>query len=606
MASKMNTSFQHSRLNHEKPSIRLVQVLPSLSAKGLVQCRVWHTVITTSYSCVSYTWGQSDPLLDIEINGEGFKVRQNLFDFLRVVREDESRDVSSEAYWIDAICIDQANILERNHQVGQMGQIFSNAICVHIWLGIAPAPMLDVVQAIRRGRSRSSLDWHKVHVNVPLINKHIIKNGYFCRAWVTQEVLLARSVTVRLGTESLSLSELIVGMEYFNLLQREADNLDSAFFQFTLRWRKQFKRENLMALLAQFRDKECEDPRDRIFSLLSLCSDEGRGLKVDYTISLLDLAANVLRECASSLCLCSAILVLQALRIPGFNQKKGYTDTQNHPFLEFDVATLADYFTGSDRFLYSSRRQLPCTYHDAGHGTQNFELGQYYNFFDTCESIMFADLVLAWEFAKSHGTGQVSWGTSGSKLTRQVQGTTTYGQGIEVNRDASRENIYVVRIALWLLAELNTEVAELCIQATRPRRRRRDVPIGRPRIWQAFHVANVDNSTSELPPLKASEYKPTPPILVDGDEYKAFRRPHLRRRSSSMEPPDLLAYVAARRSVSSRRSSFEYSSSSVADVEVEKRKSETLIKSSEGTTTVKASENSRLESIPQARDGGIS
>ena len=198
----MNEPFTHSPLNHKKPSIRLVQILRPLSSKGLIQCRVWHTVMTTTYSCVSYRWGDPDPTCEIEINGESFAVRQNLFNFLSIVREDASRDASPEAYWIDAICIDQTDILERNHQVAQMGQIFSNATSVHIWLGSVPSALVGVMRTIRRDNGNpSSMDWNEVHLqsNLYLINKYVINNRYFRRAWVTQEVLLARNVTVRLG-----------------------------------------------------------------------------------------------------------------------------------------------------------------------------------------------------------------------------------------------------------------------------------------------------------------------------------------------------------------------------------------------------------------------
>ncbi|KAF2633929.1 HET-domain-containing protein [Macroventuria anomochaeta] len=38
-------------------------------------------------------------------------------------------------FWIDALCIDQDNVDERNHQVQQMGEIFSCAQQVFAWLG---------------------------------------------------------------------------------------------------------------------------------------------------------------------------------------------------------------------------------------------------------------------------------------------------------------------------------------------------------------------------------------------------------------------------------------------------------------------------------------
>jgi hypothetical protein len=40
-----------------------------------------------------------------------------------------------EWLWIDALCIDQSNAMKRNHQVQQMGLIYSQAERVMVWLG---------------------------------------------------------------------------------------------------------------------------------------------------------------------------------------------------------------------------------------------------------------------------------------------------------------------------------------------------------------------------------------------------------------------------------------------------------------------------------------
>jgi hypothetical protein len=37
--------------------------------------------------------------------------------------------------WVDALCIDQENLKERNFQVQQMGSIYRNAAFVFAWLG---------------------------------------------------------------------------------------------------------------------------------------------------------------------------------------------------------------------------------------------------------------------------------------------------------------------------------------------------------------------------------------------------------------------------------------------------------------------------------------
>jgi hypothetical protein len=37
--------------------------------------------------------------------------------------------------WVDSICIDQDSLIERNHQVRLMGEIYEKATTVLVWLG---------------------------------------------------------------------------------------------------------------------------------------------------------------------------------------------------------------------------------------------------------------------------------------------------------------------------------------------------------------------------------------------------------------------------------------------------------------------------------------
>ena len=59
-------------------------------------------------------------------------VRKNCADVLRQVRHFRT----SKYYWIDAICIDQQNIPEKNVQVARMGAIFEQAECVLACIGM--------------------------------------------------------------------------------------------------------------------------------------------------------------------------------------------------------------------------------------------------------------------------------------------------------------------------------------------------------------------------------------------------------------------------------------------------------------------------------------
>jgi hypothetical protein len=83
------------------------------------------------YTALSYTWGDPSPTRTVFVNRKPFAVRLNLWHFL-----DQMRKVHFQGLlWVDAVCIDQESNAERNHQVAMMGQIYSQAAGLTIWLG---------------------------------------------------------------------------------------------------------------------------------------------------------------------------------------------------------------------------------------------------------------------------------------------------------------------------------------------------------------------------------------------------------------------------------------------------------------------------------------
>jgi hypothetical protein len=71
------------------------------------------------YIAVSYTWGSCTDTQEIIIEGQPYPVRKNLWEFL-----DRIWYGTSDWFWIDALCIDQTNLSERNHQVNLMSRIY--------------------------------------------------------------------------------------------------------------------------------------------------------------------------------------------------------------------------------------------------------------------------------------------------------------------------------------------------------------------------------------------------------------------------------------------------------------------------------------------------
>ncbi|CAN9359746.1 unnamed protein product [Alternaria alternata] len=295
--------FKHSPLNLKTPSIRLVRIHPDLSADGHIQLEIRHASTQSTYICLSYVWGEEQTPRWIRLGGRRgrlFQVRQNLHAFLASARE--KPHICSEWLWIDALCIDQSNNSERSHQVQQMGQIFSHAVKVISWLGDDER----IAQFLRESTPPLSLDMAYPQHNRPGM-LHFFRSDYWNRAWITQEVGLARSITFMADDEEVDRWQPPEEKEDDAMVPRNPNPVYSE--NYSHKWRG----KSLIYLVQLFFHKECHDVRDRIFSLLALCG-EGSDLEVDYEFSRADLIMRVLQACSNSFCLCTANMLDRIVR----------------------------------------------------------------------------------------------------------------------------------------------------------------------------------------------------------------------------------------------------------------------------------------------------
>lgn len=478
--------FQHQPLDHSEQSIRLIQILPHLSSPcGRIQCRIVLATISASYTCVSYQWGPPNITGEVLVNGAPFAVRQNLHKFLQVIREmlsiGDAMGISShDMFWIDALSIDQTNNVERNHQVAQMGQIFSNSRSVLLWLGDMPRSVPTLVETIMT-LSTSYEDLSMIYANKGDLKKYIMDNTYWSRAWITQEILLARHVKILLGTTIVDFQhDMISGLKQFYLVDSTHNR---HFSQFMSCWNGEFHASPLLTLLCQFQNKECEHRHDRIYSLLSLCSDVCDRVEVDYNISTSELARRILTSYQESgqLCLCTAILVSQALGLHEIAlHSKELTRDDDVPYIEYDVVSDA----------------LRIKPHEARWGLYCFEENKDIDFLrsctlldfqDTCESSSLACLRLAWDdekFATPSGEKHIYWmHAEPSASPQQLNLFKLRGPHIIHYRRYDLDMVVVtIRFPLWLLARIYPSSADLCVHATASRVRRRKFKTQYPRM----------------------------------------------------------------------------------------------------------------------------
>jgi hypothetical protein len=132
------------------------------------------------------------------------KIRKNLRGFL----QQQSLTISEpKLFWIDAICIDQDNVHERNHQVKQMKDIYARAREVYVWLGRVTGKSDLAMDYIAKKGARKPRPkrfgfrpiW-KPGEGEALY--YLCERLYWRRMWIIQEIVHAERFTVWCGERS--------------------------------------------------------------------------------------------------------------------------------------------------------------------------------------------------------------------------------------------------------------------------------------------------------------------------------------------------------------------------------------------------------------------
>lgn len=176
----MESSHQYSydALVASSQSIRLVTVLPDRETES-VRCQIetFQLASAPPYTGLSYTWGKANPSCTIKLNEQSLVVTPNLKAFVSQVAS--STRLCNSRYWIDALCIDQSNMVERRHQVGLMSEIFRTARDVVAWLGCSHSGSDIAIQTMRTPYRREI--WSSLRGNYI---RALCQRDYWTRLWV--------------------------------------------------------------------------------------------------------------------------------------------------------------------------------------------------------------------------------------------------------------------------------------------------------------------------------------------------------------------------------------------------------------------------------------
>ncbi|KAI0451916.1 heterokaryon incompatibility protein-domain-containing protein [Xylaria acuta] len=322
----MMASQTYHPLTPETREIRLFSLEPGSSSDD-IHIRLHHHCLSTEprprYEALSYVWGSSQHHNPIHIRQQSGQtqqllITQNLFVALTQLRHERStRDL-----WVDAICIDQNNFIERSHQVAMMGDIYRCATRVVAWLGLEDNDSTYALQFMSELSSQITVNWLtnnvefsatcKTNISVGGLRQllmsrrqcegvyHVLMRPWFERLWIIQEIALGSKNAILLcGEASIPWMDFVDAfLCIYCRVNRE--NFADVFPQFLARGSLVYKlaiMQNYGSLehsRTQLAQSRCGDPRDKIYGILNILSRKDReiGIYPDYSKGVSDIFQN--------------------------------------------------------------------------------------------------------------------------------------------------------------------------------------------------------------------------------------------------------------------------------------------------------------------------
>jgi hypothetical protein len=264
----------------EAGEIRVLRVHP-VAHGGPIRCSMKHIQLNharrISYEALSYEWGLPDDDRNaIWIFNQRVGVRKNLFEALRRIRIKSNNASNIITLWVDAVCINQEDVEERNAQVSMMRTIYSCATSVVVWLGPTYENSDEAFEYIDHAlESKTWITNGARPVDRGWLGLVMLHNrSYWTRLWIIQEFVLAKRIILRCGGKQvdwdafLLARDTILGHFESHFGPQKRLRQSSAFVLNRLRDTE--SERTLEDLLAISYASRCQRRQDKIFGLLGL------------------------------------------------------------------------------------------------------------------------------------------------------------------------------------------------------------------------------------------------------------------------------------------------------------------------------------------------
>lgn len=208
--------YKHKELRDDR-SLRLLKLKHADNPSSGIICELFEVPPdqkrTHKYEALSWTWPAEDSthIISIDQNDKAydFAISDNLFRALKVLRrKDESRTL-----WVDAICINQEDNHEKNHQIPMMPTVYGEAEQVCVWLGDASDEsdmaiefMKDIMKDLWKFDDLCKPRFTDGRETGPYWKAlfSLIMRPWFSRRWIVQEIALAKDGLIYCGIKTIS------------------------------------------------------------------------------------------------------------------------------------------------------------------------------------------------------------------------------------------------------------------------------------------------------------------------------------------------------------------------------------------------------------------
>lgn len=296
-----------------------------------------------AFDAMSYTWGDpmtvfdtviqvsskadwAAPAFEIICDGKPVSVSSNLYTMLLALRhicsghQGAGNDICfTKRFWIDALCINQADIDEKSQQIMMMSRIYNCVTCVFIWLGGEDDETGRVLQDLHNlanldKERRSLINTFILDVNIykklgiPAISVDgwveiykFYNRAWFSRSCIVREVGLAKQTAVICGLYMFRGMAIRSNPNMYIVMLEEGCAVGGT--DYMVKINTGVRPKPLWRILDRFSGFQATDPRDRVYAFMGLSREffeEGRQLVPKYSQLVEEVYFEAARFIASS------------------------------------------------------------------------------------------------------------------------------------------------------------------------------------------------------------------------------------------------------------------------------------------------------------------